>query len=125
MSREILLGVALLLAGAAHAQELKCEIGKKYVCDEGGCKPIPATVWNVVNTLKRTYARCDARGCDTYEARIFQSGIFINIEVPGRSTIAKMSTLDEPISQIKAFSFHEVVTQLQAVYVSFGSCKPN
>jgi hypothetical protein len=41
------------------------------------------------------------------------------------ATIAKMSTLDEPIFQIKAFSFHEVATQVHAVYVSFGSCKLN
>jgi hypothetical protein len=83
MRRDILVGVALLLADVAHAQELKCEIEKKYVCEASDCKAIPATVWNVVNTLKHTYARCDPRGCDIYEARIFQSGIFMNIEVTG------------------------------------------
>ena len=47
----------------------------------------------------------------------------MNIQVPGRSTLAKMATMDEPIFGIKAFSFHEVATHLHAVFVSFGSCK--
>ena len=75
MSRAILLGLALLLGGAAHAQELKCEISEKFICEAGGCKQIPPDAWNVINTLKHTYARCDAEGCDTFEARITSPGI--------------------------------------------------
>jgi hypothetical protein len=118
------IAMALSLASIARAQELRCEIAEKYVCETGGCKQGQASIWNMIDRAKKTYARCDRRGCDTYQANFSDCGIFMNIEVPGRGTIAKMATLNEPVSGIKAFSFHEVVTQLHAVLVSFGTCKP-
>lgn len=43
----------------------------------------------------------------------------------GSGTIAKMAAIDVPLAEVRAFSFHEVATQLHAVYVSYGSCKQN
>src|SRR5436190_1129089 len=86
------LGATLATLTLVEAEELKCEIREKFVCQAGAaCKASPVGVWNVVDTAKRTYARCDTRGCDSYEAQFSQSGAFINIDVPGRGVIAKMS----------------------------------
>ena len=111
------LGATLAMLTLAEAEELKCEIREKFVCEPGAaCKPSPVGVWNIIDTAKRTYARCDTRSCDTYEARFSQSGIFINIEVPGRGVIAKMS-MDG------SAAFHEVATLGHSVLISFGACK--
>ena len=80
------------------------------------------TVWSVINKVANTYARCEAKGCDTYGARIALSGMFTNIEIPGRNVLARLAEFD--VYEIKKFSFSEVVTQFHAVYVSYGSCKP-
>ena len=68
-------------------------------------------------------SRTDTKGCNTYEARFSNSGIFMNIEVPSRSVFAKMATEESSLMEIKKYAFHEIVTQFHAVYVSFGSCK--
>jgi hypothetical protein len=121
MLRTLVLLIALYVA-PAHAQELRCDISTKYVCEVNGCKSVPATGWNVINQAKGTYARCDAKGCDVLDARFSEAGAFLNIQV-GPSTIAKMTLIDVPLAELKANSFHEVATQFHAVYVSFGSCK--
>jgi hypothetical protein len=95
--------------------KLKCEIKEKFVCEAGAaCRSLPAGVWNHVDTVSGTYARCDdARGCDNYDAHISYHGYFVNIEVPGRGIIATVS---------KGGSFHEVATITHSVLVSFGTC---
>ena len=102
-------------ATSAHAQELRCEILQKYVCEAAGCKSVPAKVWNLVDAAKRIYARCDSNGCDKYDAQFSVSGTFINIDVLGRGLTAKVAT--------DGSSFHEVATLTHVIYVSFGSCR--
>jgi hypothetical protein len=97
--------------------ELKCDIRQKFLCEESGCSTTPAKVWNLVDTSNKTYSRCDSMGCDKYPAQFSVSGVFINIDVPGRGLTAKMST--------DALSFHEIAAQVHSIYVSFGSCAPN
>jgi hypothetical protein len=120
----VVVAAALALpASIARAQELKCEIAEKYVCGTGGCKQAQASVWNMIDRTKKIYARCDRAGCDTYQANFFDSGAFMYIEVPGGRAIAKIATVNVPLMGIKALSFHEVVSQLHTVLVSFGTCK--
>lgn len=111
--------VAMILAvtTASQAAELKCEIRQKFFCEESGCRTMPAKVWNLVDVSKKTYARCDSSGCDKYPAEFSTSGVFVNIDVPGRGLTAKMS--------VDTSSFHEVATMLHSIYLSFGSCSPN
>ena len=124
MYKFVLLGMACCLATPAIAQSLRCEIKTKYVCEANGCQPAAPSVWNIIDPAKRTYARCDKKGCDVHDALIGHSGAFMTFQV-GPSTIAKMATIDAPPADLKAFSFHEIATQMHSVYVSFGSCKPN
>jgi hypothetical protein len=119
-----IIGLIALSPGAASAQVLRCEVRQKFVCEEAGCRIISANTWAFVDPQKKTYARCDVRGCDTYEARIYQSGAFLNIEVPGRSSMAKIATQDASLANLKAYSFHEVVSQMHTILVSYGLCKP-
>ena len=105
------------VATPALAQELKCEIRQKYACEAADCKSIPASVWSLIDIGKATYTRCDTRGCDTYGARFSVSGDFINIDVPGRGMVAKVSA--------DHTSFLEVATMGLSVLTSFGLCRRN
>jgi hypothetical protein len=124
MKRLLLLGMTLFVGSPALAQELHCEIKSKFVCQASGCQPVAPNVWNVIDPSLRKYSRCDKKGCDVHEALIGHSGAFMTIQV-GPNTISKMAEIDQPLAEIKAFSFHEVATQMHAAYVSFGTCKPN
>jgi hypothetical protein len=115
MRGSLLLFAILLVTTPSPAAELKCEISQKYICETTGCRTAPTNVWNLVNTTKKTYARCDRMGCDKYDALFSQSDVFVNIALPERGVIAKMA--------VDASSFHEVTTLAHSVYVSFGSCQ--
>jgi hypothetical protein len=99
-----------------EALKLECEIKERFVCEAGAaCRSLPVEVWNHIDTVSGTYARCtDARGCDNYDARVSYSGYIVNIDVPGRGIIATVS---------KDGAFHEVATITHSVVVSFGTCK--
>jgi hypothetical protein len=78
----------------ASADEFRCEVTEKYVCEaRAACKPAPRSVWNAIDMNRKTFARCDTRGCDTYDARFSPSGSFINIEVPGRACLLRCRPL--------------------------------
>ena len=99
----------------ADAQNLRCEITTKHYCTaDRGCSATSTPVFNRINFNRETYARCDASGCDEYDAVLRSSGIFTLIEVPGKDILAKMSR--------DGSMFVEVVTLATDVYVSFGSC---
>jgi hypothetical protein len=111
----IALGATLLLQTPASAQPVTCTISAKYACDMSGCNPVQATVRNVVDQSRQTYARCDSRGCDTFDAHYSRSGAFIVIDVPGRGMTAKIS--DE------MSKFVEITTLGTLALVSFGACR--
>ncbi len=101
---------------SAVATKYRCDPNEKYFCDIGaGCRPVPTTVWNLIDTEKRTFSRCDQNECNHYEASFHTSGTFINIDVRGRSLIAKMA--------LDGSSFVEVATLMTQVYTSFGACR--
>jgi hypothetical protein len=105
-----------LLASPAAAEPMTCRITTKHSCDPaGGCKKIPPGVWNVLDAARQTYARCDARGCDTYDASFSPSGAFIVIDVPSRGMVAKVAA--------DKSSFLEVATLGMTALNSFGSCE--
>jgi hypothetical protein len=116
--------VACFLTFPASAQALRCDITTKFVCVPSGCKTVPPDVWSVIDEAKREYSRCDKKGCDTHDAVIGHSGAFMTVQV-GPNTIAKMATINSELAELKAFSFHEVATQMHAVYVSYGTCRQN
>jgi len=79
-----------LLASPAAAETMTCRITAKHSCEPAtGCKKLQPGVWNVLDVTRQTYARCDARGCDTYDASFSPSGAFIVIDVPSRGMVTK------------------------------------
>jgi hypothetical protein len=117
MRSAFIIGLMLISTGSAFAEPLKCTISAKYVCTVAeGCRSVPGSVWNVIDLSRKTYARCDRAGCDTYDARMSQSGAFTNIEVPGRGMLAKLGGAEPS-------DFVEVATLTGTIYNSFGSCR--
>lgn len=98
------------------AKGFRCDISMKQQCQPAtGCISVPATVFNLVNVSLGTYSRCDTAGCDEYEASLSKSGIFVEIDVPGRGVLAKLD--------LATFKFLEVVTlTTDLVYLSWGAC---
>ena len=70
---------------------------------------------NILDLSRQTYARCDAKGCDTYDAQYSRSGAYFVVDVPGRGLIAKIAT--------DMSAFLEVATAGTTALVSFGSCQ--
>ena len=118
-----ILGV-LCVASSAYAQEFQCDITQKYICEVDGCKPYAPTLRNRIDLKKGTYIRCDGDYCTNYEARITRSGVFIVIEVPGQSAMARIADNIAEAAGFNPMSFHEVIVQFQTVFLSYGSCKP-
>ena len=88
----------LALPETATAAPIICGIDEKFACTRGGCDPLPANrVYTRIDLERRVYARCDDRGCDEYQATIWQGGGYINIELPGHTAFAKLSdTRNDP-----------------------------
>jgi hypothetical protein len=105
-----------LLASPAAAETMTCRITAKHSCEPAtGCKKLQPGVWNVLDVTRQTYARCDARGCDTYDASFSPSGAFIVIDVPSRGMVAKVAA--------DKSSFVEVATLGMMALNSFGICE--
>ena len=109
--------ITLFTGSPAAAQMLKCEISEKHFCEPGkDCVSIPSSIWNKIDLSKSTYSRCDKNGCDDYQMRVSESGIYLNIVLPDRGGVIAKMTKDGP-------SFLEVATLGTSVYTSFGSCR--
>jgi hypothetical protein len=70
-----------LMAGIARA-ETTCTIIEKLQCAQGqGCQSVKNTIVVRIDMERQVYSRCDAKGCDDYQAQFTVSGAFINIAV--------------------------------------------
>lgn len=105
-----MLAIAILAASAS----LVCTPATKSLCSGGICQNTRVTTWAKTNEAQKTYSRCDKQGCDTYDAGYSHSGVYTNIEVSGRSLIAKIGPAKE---------FVEIAAMGTDVYVSYGRCK--
>jgi len=68
----------------------------------------------LIDTDRKTYSRCDGRGCESYQASFTTSGAFTNIDVPGRGMMAKLGA---------DLAFAEVVSIGLVLIVSHGKCQ--
>ena len=114
------LGLLLFLGaavGSASAEAaVTCSIAEKSQCQAGtGCSAVQPTIVIRLDMATNSYSRCDAKGCDDFVAQYSQSGNYINIALPERGMMAKLS--------MDGSSFTEVATLAGVVLVSFGSCK--
>lgn len=110
----LVLGLVAALPSVALA-ETTCTVTEKMQCSAGsGCAKIEPKIVIRLDRAAGTYSRCDAKGCDDYRAQFFDSGVFVNIALPERGVLAKMS--------VDGSIFTEVVTLTGVVLLSFGSC---
>ena len=100
----------------ALADPLRCEIAQKFSCSSAGCATGQIGIFNVIDVESGKFSRCDTKGCDDYSANFTRSGVYINVDVPGREMVAKLS--------VDGSQFVEVATLMNVVLVSFGACKP-
>lgn len=117
--KKIILFVFLIFLGFSNPSyaEVKCTINKKILCNESGCSPFTGKSYNLINSDKSTYSKCDEKGCDNYNAIYAKSGDFINITLPENSLIAKLS--------ISNGNFFEVATLAMDIFLSYGTCEKN
>ncbi|HYE38199.1 hypothetical protein [Methylocaldum sp.] len=107
----------LALASRARAEDLVvCTPVTKYLCSpQHECRAIPTSgSYSALNVQGGVYFRCDAKGCDGYDATITRSGSYLTIDVPGRGVVAKVAD--------DLTTYSEAATLLDSVYVSLGTC---
>ena len=95
---------------------MRCEITSKFGCSPAGCAQGEIGAFNIIDADAGNFARCDVKGCDEYEANFHRSGKYINVDVPGRGMLAKLSD--------NGAEYLEVVTLGTFALVSFGACRP-
>ncbi len=108
----LVIGIA---TASSHAAELRCDIRSKFSCTPAGCQEIKADAWNLIDLDRERYSRCDQNGCDSYAMLAAISGVYVNIDLPGRATPAKLRR--------DGAEFVEVVTLGTQVFASFGACE--
>lgn len=109
----------LLQAGGAAAAALTCRAESVYGCEADRCSA-SALVSEVVvhiDTVAKSYRRCDRRGCDSYEPVSSRSGNYWNFELPGRTTFLRVD-----MSEGAGFRFSETLALGLTVIARFGRC---
>lgn len=108
---------SLLAALPAQPQmilsDLRCEPTRRQICLATGCNPSSPKGYTKLSFERSTYARCDAKGCETYSAKLVRDGALVTVEVPGRAMLARIEA---------SASFVEVVTVGLELTISHGSC---
>ena len=107
--------VSVVLASEVVAAQLRCDIQSKVRCSSTGCTDSVLGLWNLIDLEGGRLSRCDQKGCDHYQMVVTRSGIYLNLEVPGRAMLAKM-TMD-------GSDYLEVATIGTTALISHGSCK--
>ncbi len=105
------------VAAPAVAQAIVCTPAEKHFCQPGsGCQPAQLGSWLALDPAKKSYERCDAKGCDKYQADVSTSGAYLTLELPGRAAFARIGAGGE---------FVETASLGLATVISFGSCRPS
>ncbi len=99
---------------AARSTVWTCRPIARYVCAADGCVSAPALVSVWLNFAAGTYARCDAKGCDTYDIERIEAGrVFSHVTVvPG--------LLFKVVNDGSAYT--EVATAGLVSHVNHGRC---
>lgn len=92
---------------------------KKFICNLGTCEENRPNVFTFINddAVPPTISRCDAQGCDTYEAEVMVSGNYKNIQsTEPRGFFLKMSydTIDS--------KYLEIATIGLETFMTYGYC---
>jgi hypothetical protein len=116
----MILAVALaaaLVSPPVTAAPLQCTFDHRLECDRRGCEPASVVgVWDQIDQVRGSYARCSSRGCDVYVAGFMQSGAFTVISLPGINVMAKLSVAARDLVEVGILGMN--------VVISYGSCRP-
>jgi hypothetical protein len=106
-------------AQAPPGYELACHFTEKRQCSPGSeCIPAPLITTVNIDLDGHRYQRCSNGTCDTYDdARITRSGIWHNIELPGRALFAKVDSGGDQIVEVSSLNL--------SVLVGYGRCRPS
>lgn len=99
---------------------IRCEPSTKLYCDAGKCEPALKGVFLLLEErgTRRTYSRCDLKGCDSYDAQMSVSGGYENWQMTEPKGVFFKRSLDTG-------EFVESATLGLQVFLSFGSCAQN
>jgi hypothetical protein len=113
----VALAAALVSPPVAAAAPLQCTFDHRLECDRRGCEPGSVVgVWDQIDQVRGSYARCSSRGCDVYVAGFMQSGAFTVINLPGINVMAKLSAAELDLVEVGILGMN--------VVISYGSCRP-
>ena len=95
--------------------DLICRPKASSVCRKSGCQSgNPARIWTEWNAASKTFSRCDAKGCNAYDAEVFESGVFTNVTAAAHGLMIRIA---------QDGSFMELATEGKVVYVHHGTCR--
>lgn len=95
-----------------------CIPSLQYVCTSEGCERIAALLHVNLDLEKKTYARCEGKGCDTYPMSFEASGIFTTVNLLG-SGGTFLKVVNDGSEYVEVTSLHLAVLQ------NFGACQPS
>jgi hypothetical protein len=103
----------VLTNATALAAPMVCSISEKHHCQAGYmCQWMENNISVRIDFDRKIYMRCDADGCDSFNAQFSQTGGFHHIILA--NVLAKVSQADLTFVEIAAFD--------RKTYVSFGKC---
>jgi hypothetical protein len=103
----------LLTSATGLAAPMVCSVTEKHHCQAGStCQWMENNVSVRIDFDRRSYSRCDANGCDSFNAQFSQADGFHHINLA--NVLAKASLADSTFVEIAAFGLK--------TYVSFGKC---
>lgn len=100
----------------ARVSSLRCHPTRAELCGPAGCavakqKPKIRQSWEPATNK---FSRCDADGCDTYDAQVSYSGIWTTLSFPGRAMFTRVTAKGD---------YYEVLTQMDLIYIYRGKCE--
>lgn len=116
MKVALLFAALVVLPQLAEAEPSVCRWTKKQQCDPTApCRPAVNKVWATADATAKRYERCDANGCDSYDAEVSTAGAFTTFDLTGRGVFMKIGPNGLAT---------EVVSLGNSVLVSHGTCRP-
>lgn len=97
----------------AKSDKVVCTPTAMDVCTASVCESRKPAAFPVWHPKTGKYDRCDANGCDTYDADVTYSGAYANLTFGGRSVLFKISSDNR---------FIEIATLADSVLVYRGTC---
>ena len=113
---------------AERTSNVRCTPTKRVICSEEKCESVEPSGYillreeEVLEEIRRSYIRCDDKGCDSYAAAKSVSGAFENWQ-PEDPAGAFLKRTRVESQFVPKNQYLEVATSLLSAYISFGTCQ--